>query len=180
MTRRERLLRTLRGETVDRPAVGFYEIGLFAYDPDDPDPYNVHNDPSWRGLIDVAEGRTDLIRGVGALAALPVMGQFGWVSSTGILYLLLAAALLRSITDSIGWAGWFPMLQDNVPSRITGKFFGTFRMYWQTGVLIVSLLIAWFLGKDPAWWKFCVVFGVGEACFVVKIFFLKQSPDQAC
>ena len=71
MTRRERLLRTLKGETVDRPAVNFYEIGLFKYDPSDPDPYNVQNDPSWRLLLELAEQKTDIVRAVGALASLP-------------------------------------------------------------------------------------------------------------
>ena len=41
MTRRERLMATLRGEPVDRPAVSFYEIGGFQSDPADPDPYNI-------------------------------------------------------------------------------------------------------------------------------------------
>lgn len=111
-------------------------------------------------------------------AALPLMGRFGWISSNWILYWLLGAALMRSVTDSIGGAGWFPMLQDNVPSRITGKFFGTFRMYWQSCVLVTTLLVAWFLGSEPAWWKFCVVFAVGEAAFIVKIFFLKQLKEK--
>ncbi len=62
MTRHERLLRTLRGEPVDRPAVSFYEIGFFDYSADDPDPYNVHNDPSWRPLLELARNRTDIIR----------------------------------------------------------------------------------------------------------------------
>ncbi len=62
MTRRERLMATLRGEPVDRPAVSFYEIGGFAVDPDDPDPFNVCNDPSWRPLLQLAEEKTDLIR----------------------------------------------------------------------------------------------------------------------
>lgn len=66
MTRRERLMNTLQGKPVDRPAVSFYEIGLRKYNPDDPDPFNVHNDPSWRPLIQLAEERTDIIRGVGA------------------------------------------------------------------------------------------------------------------
>ncbi len=64
MTRRERLTRTLRGEPVDRPAVSFYEIGFIDYDAGDPDPYNVHNDPSWRPLLELARTRTDIIRGV--------------------------------------------------------------------------------------------------------------------
>jgi len=62
MTRRERLMATLRGQPVDRPAVNFYEIGGFAVDPDDPDEFNVYNDLSWRPLLQLAEERTDLIR----------------------------------------------------------------------------------------------------------------------
>lgn len=62
MTRRERLMATLRGEPVDRPAVSFYEVGGFLVDPDDPDPFNVYNAPSWRPLLRLAEEQTDLIR----------------------------------------------------------------------------------------------------------------------
>jgi len=62
MTRRERLMATLRGEAVDRPAVNFYEVGGFMVDPADPDPYNVYNAPDWQPLLQLAEERTDLIR----------------------------------------------------------------------------------------------------------------------
>lgn len=62
MTRRERLMATLRGQPVDRPPVSFYEIGGFIIDPDNPDPYNIYNSPDWRPLINLAEERTDLIR----------------------------------------------------------------------------------------------------------------------
>ncbi|NIP26642.1 MAG: hypothetical protein GWN67_26235 [Phycisphaerae bacterium] len=62
MTSRERLMATLRGEAVDRPAVNFYEIGGFQIDPSDPDEFNVYNDPSWRPLLQLAEEQTDLIR----------------------------------------------------------------------------------------------------------------------
>ena len=62
MTPRERLMATLRGEPVDRPAVNFYEIGGFDVDPADPDEFNVYHDPSWRPLLELAEQRSDLIR----------------------------------------------------------------------------------------------------------------------
>ena len=62
MTGRERLMRTLRGEPVDRPAVNFYEIGGFQIDPSDADEFNVYNDPSWLPLLQLAEEQTDLIR----------------------------------------------------------------------------------------------------------------------
>ncbi len=66
MTRKQRLTATLQGKQVDRPAVSFYEIGSFKYDPDDADEFNVHNDPSWRPLIQLAEEKTDIIRLIGA------------------------------------------------------------------------------------------------------------------
>ena len=63
MTRRERLMATLRGEAVDRPAVSFYEIGGWKLDPDNvDDPFNIYSGPGWRELIRLAEEETDLIR----------------------------------------------------------------------------------------------------------------------
>jgi hypothetical protein len=53
--------------------VSFYEIGLFKFDIEDPDPYNVQNHPSWKPLVELAESETDIIRGVGAVTALPQM-----------------------------------------------------------------------------------------------------------
>ena len=72
MTRRDRLMATLRGEPVDRPAVSFYEITGFE-DQSDADPYNVHSDPSWRPLIELAREATDRIvmRGVGYASGQP-------------------------------------------------------------------------------------------------------------
>ena len=62
MTPRERLIATLNGRPVDRPAVSFYEIGGLKMDPADPDPLNIYRDPSWQPLLELAEARTDLIR----------------------------------------------------------------------------------------------------------------------
>ena len=65
MTRRERLMATLCGQPVDRPAVSFYEIGGWTFDIHDPDPFNVYNSPDWWPLIRLAEEETDLIRMMG-------------------------------------------------------------------------------------------------------------------
>lgn len=53
---------TLRGGTVDRPAVSFYEVGGFRVEPDNPDPYNIYNAPAWRPLLRLSEEHTDIIR----------------------------------------------------------------------------------------------------------------------
>ncbi len=61
MTRRQRLLATLRGEPVDRPAVSFYEIGGWRMGADGDD-FTVWNDPSWRPLVAMALEKTDIMR----------------------------------------------------------------------------------------------------------------------
>jgi len=55
---------TLRGESVDRPAVNFYEIGGYIPSYRDSDPFNVFNDPSWQPLLDLAWEHSDLIHSV--------------------------------------------------------------------------------------------------------------------
>ena len=66
LTRRERLLRSLRGEPVDRPPVCFYEINGYDERPDDADAYNIYTHPSWLPLIELARDHSDRIvmRGV--------------------------------------------------------------------------------------------------------------------
>ena len=69
MTRRERLMATLQGKPVDRPAVSLYELGGFRIDPCDPDPYNIYNSPDWKPLIELTENHTDVIRMMRAVRA---------------------------------------------------------------------------------------------------------------
>jgi hypothetical protein len=54
-------MRTLRGESVDRPPVCFYEINGLTEDPTNSDPYNVYSHPSWQPVIDLARERSDRI-----------------------------------------------------------------------------------------------------------------------
>ncbi len=75
------------------------------------------------------------------------------------LVLLLVCTLLRQTMSCMGTNGWFPLLQDAVPSEITGRFFGRMRTYWQGAWLVGLILIAWFLGEnEPHWWKFQIIF----------------------
>jgi len=61
MNRRERLMTTLRGEPVDRPAVSFYELNGLDEDPANHDPFNIYTDPSWLPLIELTREKTDRI-----------------------------------------------------------------------------------------------------------------------
>ena len=73
MTRRERLMATLRGEPVDRPAVSFYELNGLDEHPDLTDPFNIYSHPSWRPLLDLTREKTDRIamRGVAYASVRP-------------------------------------------------------------------------------------------------------------
>jgi hypothetical protein len=61
MNRRERLLATLRGDPVDRPAVNFYELNGLTQEPEDLDPFNIYSHPSWQPLLDLTREKTDRI-----------------------------------------------------------------------------------------------------------------------
>ena len=73
MNRRERLMATLRGEPVDRPAACFYEINGIDENPANTDPFNIFSHPSWAPLLQLARERSDIIlmRGVGFKNAPP-------------------------------------------------------------------------------------------------------------
>ena len=59
MTRRERLMLSIAGLPVDRPAVSFYEINGLTEDWRDPDPYNIFSGPGWQELILLAAEKSD-------------------------------------------------------------------------------------------------------------------------
>ena len=61
MTRKERLMATLNGEPVDRPAVCFYELDGFTQNENDPDIFNVFNHESWKPLLELVRQKTDRI-----------------------------------------------------------------------------------------------------------------------
>lgn len=64
MNRKERLARTFAGNTVDRPAVSFYEINGFTQQPDNPDEYNIFNDSSWQPLLALTREKSDVIASI--------------------------------------------------------------------------------------------------------------------
>jgi MFS family permease len=98
------------------------------------------------------------------------------------LALILVASLGRNITYSLGNTGWFPLLQDVVPKRITGRFFANMRTGWQTASLIAILACAFFLGRNPEWWKFQVLFIIGFFAYFLRLLSiipLQENPPQA-
>jgi hypothetical protein len=73
---------TLRGESVDRPPVSFYEINGLDENSGDRDPFNIYSHPSWQPLIELAQQKTDRIvmRGVAFSSVTP--DPIGEISET--------------------------------------------------------------------------------------------------
>ncbi len=52
---------TIKGESIDRPPVSFYELNGLDEDPHNPNPFNIYSDPSWLPLIELTQEKTDRI-----------------------------------------------------------------------------------------------------------------------
>lgn len=88
--------------------------------------------------------------------------------SGAILAVVMIIIALRGVSDGYGSSAWFPILQDNVPARITGKFFARLRIFWQTSLLILVWSISFYLGDNATYGKFGVIFSFGIICLIVR------------
>ncbi len=91
-----------------------------------------------------------------------LLGQMaGRLDKNLVLTLLLIIVALRWTTSAMGNTAWFPILHDIVPKKVTGRFFGNLRTYWQICAMVSTLAVAFFIGNESRWWKFEVIFVVG-------------------
>jgi len=95
-------------------------------------------------------------------------------SKQNCLIFLFVVIFLRSCSEGMGATGWFPILHDIVPARVTGRFFGNLRTAWQSAGLLGLLVIAFFLGNEPEWWQFEILFlGAGVAWIGRSLSFIR-------
>ena len=90
------------------------------------------------------------------LAILPSL--HGIVAPTTLVMLVALSLIGYGAFRSLGMAGWFPLISDNVPDNIRGRFFGRLRTSWQLMLVAYTAAVGWLLGHNPALWKFQVVF----------------------
>ncbi len=99
------------------------------------------------------------------------------------LTLLAVSNALRNGTTAVGSTGWFPLLQDIVPRRYTGRFFARLRTSWQTASLICLIAAALILGSRPGWGRFEILFVLalfGQIATVLPVFYMVEkipNPD---
>jgi len=110
------------------------------------------------------------------MALLPAFAIIMPDKSQMILWIVLLIVAARGISDGYGSSAWFPILQDNVPARITGKFFARFRIFWQTSILLLVWTMSFYLGKEATYGKFTIIFTVG----LIFLFVRAQACKRIC
>lgn len=113
-----------------------------------------------------------------------VIFLMAWLTGAGalvdpdvIVLGLLGLLLLVSALQSWGLAGWFPLINDNVPANIRGRFFGMLRTCWQLALFVLSLLVGRFLGDAPQAWKFQVLVVVAGVAVGARTLMFTAIPE---
>jgi len=103
-----------------------------------------------------------------------------WWPTWASLALLAVSNAMRNGAIALGSTGWWPLLQDIVPRRYTGRFFARLRTSWQTANLICLVAAAIILGSQPAWSRFEILFVlalVGQIIYAFPIAAMSENPS---
>lgn len=110
------------------------------------------------------------------LPGLPAVGA-AWgpaVAMIGTGVVLTVYAMLRSL----GVAGWFPIIDDNVPADSRGRFFARLRTSWQLMFVACSLTVGVILGPAPTLGRFQLLFAVAFAASLAMALGIMTIPEK--
>ena len=78
---------------------------------------------------------------------------------------------------SVGFAGWFPIIDDNVPAESRGRFFGKLRMSWQLMLVFCTWGAGAFLGREPTLMRFQIMLLIAFAANLAMTFGIMAIPE---
>ena len=78
---------------------------------------------------------------------------------------------------ALGFPGWFPIIDDNVPGETRGRFFGTLRTQWQTVLIIATAMGGLFLGSQPELWRFQILLVVAVLASILGNLTIMAIPE---
>lgn len=111
------------------------------------------------------------------LPTLPAVGA-AWGPRTAI-FLAGAALTVYAMLRSVGIAGWFPIIDDNVPAESRGRFFGRLRTSWQLMFVACTLAVGMVLGPAATLGRFQLVLGVAfvaNIAMTIGIMVIPEAP----
>jgi len=101
----------------------------------------------------------------------------GWWGPTGAVAAMAVLLAGYASLRSLGFSGWFPLVNDNVPDESRGRFFGRLRTSWQIMLILCTIGVGTFLGQHPAVWRFQVLFAVALAANLVMTVGMMAIPE---
>ena len=106
---------------------------------------------------------------------LPLLTQ--WFTGRQAVWVLVIVLSAYSVSRAMGQAGWFPLINDNVPSELRGRFFAGMRTCWQLTLFGVSVAVGWFLGKEPEIWQFLTLFVIAHVSLLARAWVIATVPE---
>ncbi len=111
------------------------------------------------------------------LIFMPILKLFHPDYTQIIIFLTIFIIAVRGVFEGYASTGWLPLLQDNIPARMTGAFLSRLSKYCQASMLAAVWLISLYFGKNATYGKFTVVFVVGFVFLIVKTMTLQRVSE---
>ena len=93
------------------------------------------------------------------------------------LALVLAMLFLFNLVRGISSCGWFPWITGLVPGNVRGRYLTIENACNSVGSLVAFLLVAAYLGREPASYKFGVLFAFSFVIGLVSLAFIYRVPS---
>ena len=116
-------------------------------------------------------GKARLVMGGHVLASIPLvllaLLAISGMSGPPAAWAAVAAVAVFSLVFTVGQTAWWPAIQDNTAGDAVEPFFARMRTRYQLVGVVVSVSVAFFMGRDPAHWRFMLTFLCGAAALVL-------------
>ena len=93
------------------------------------------------------------------------------------LAIILAMLFFFNLVRGISSCGWFPWITGLIPENVRGRYLTIENACNNVGSLAAFLLVAWYLGSNPASHQFGVLFGASLLFGIVSLAFIYRVPE---
>jgi len=111
------------------------------------------------------------------MALVPLAG--GFLDAATRLVLMLALLFGFNFSRGISSAGWLPWIASLVPAAVRGHYLARDAAMVNLACGVSCLLAAFALGREPAAWRFAILFAFSAVMGSVSLSFLKRIPEVA-
>ena len=111
-----------------------------------------------------------------------VWGLWGEGAPRRALAFFMIVLSARHAAIGLGTTAWLPLIQDNVPENVRGRFLGRLRTRTQEMFLLWVVAMALFVGSDAPWPAIRVIFAVGWVAAILRVVCflpIKELPPPA-